>query len=75
MNVANNCAVSIHYTLKNDAGEVLDSSIGGEPLIYLQGHQNIVPGLENALEGGAKLATRWKWLSRQLRATVSEIRG
>jgi len=41
----------IHYTLKNDAGEVLDSSDGGEPLAYLHGHHNIVPGLENALAG------------------------
>ncbi|MBU3069602.1 peptidylprolyl isomerase [Aestuariicella sp. G3-2] len=42
---------SIHYTLKNDQGEVLDSSEGQEPLAYLQGFQNLVPGLENALEG------------------------
>ena len=43
--------VIIHYTLKNDQGEVLDSSEGGEPLPYLHGHNNIVPGLENALVG------------------------
>ncbi len=41
----------IHYTLKNDQGEVLDSSDGGDPLPYLHGHNNIVPGLENALVG------------------------
>ncbi len=44
---------SIHYTLKNEQGEVLDSSEGQEPLTYLQGFQNLVPGLENALEGKA----------------------
>jgi FKBP-type peptidyl-prolyl cis-trans isomerase SlyD len=43
--------VTIHYTLKDDAGEVLDSSAGGEPLAYIQGHGNLVPGLEKALEG------------------------
>jgi len=43
--------VTIHYTLKNDAGAVLDSSAGGEPLAYIQGHGNLVPGLEKALEG------------------------
>jgi FKBP-type peptidyl-prolyl cis-trans isomerase SlyD len=43
--------VSIHYTLKDDSGAVLDSSAGGEPLAYLQGHGNLVPGLEKALEG------------------------
>jgi FKBP-type peptidyl-prolyl cis-trans isomerase SlyD len=43
--------VTIHYTLKDDAGAVLDSSAGGEPLAYIQGHGNLVPGLETALEG------------------------
>jgi FKBP-type peptidyl-prolyl cis-trans isomerase SlyD len=44
-------AVSIDYTLKNDAGQVIDSSKGGAPLTYLHGASNIVPGLERALEG------------------------
>ena len=43
--------VQIHYTLTNDAGETLDSSAGQEPLAYLHGAQNIVPGLERQLEG------------------------
>jgi FKBP-type peptidyl-prolyl cis-trans isomerase SlyD len=43
--------VTIHYTLKDDAGTILDSSAGGEPLAYLQGHGNLVAGLERALEG------------------------
>ncbi|MGE0114545.1 MAG: peptidylprolyl isomerase [Steroidobacteraceae bacterium] len=51
MQIAKNTAVQIHYTLKNDAGEVLDSSEGAEPLAYLQGHGNLIPGLEKALEG------------------------
>ena len=41
--------VSIHYTLTNKAGEKLDSSIGAEPLSYLHGAGNIIPGLESAL--------------------------
>lgn len=41
--------VSIHYTLTNDEGEVLDSSRGRDPLEYLEGAQNIIPGLESAL--------------------------
>ena len=40
-----------HYTLTNDQGETLDSSAGGDPLAYLHGHGNIVPGLERQLEG------------------------
>ncbi|SJM96395.1 FKBP-type peptidyl-prolyl cis-trans isomerase [Crenothrix polyspora] len=51
MQVANNMAVSIHYTLTNDAGEELDSSIGQETLDYLHGTGNIIAGLENAITG------------------------
>jgi FKBP-type peptidyl-prolyl cis-trans isomerase SlyD len=38
--------VSIHYTLTDDTGTVLDSSQGAEPLQYLEGAGNIIPGLE-----------------------------
>lgn len=48
--VANDTVVSINYTLTNEQGEVLDKS-DGEPLAYLHGHHNIIPGLENALVG------------------------
>jgi FKBP-type peptidyl-prolyl cis-trans isomerase SlyD len=43
--------VSIEYTLKDDAGQVLDSNQGRPPLRYVQGRQEIVPGLERALSG------------------------
>ncbi len=51
MQVADNMAVSIHYTLTNDEGEVLDSSVGDEALVYLQGGGNIISGLEKAMVG------------------------
>jgi FKBP-type peptidyl-prolyl cis-trans isomerase SlyD len=51
MQVADNMAVSIHYTLTNDDGEVLDSSIGDEALVYLHGGGNIISGLEKAMHG------------------------
>jgi len=51
MKIANNCVVSIHYTLTNGEGEVLDSSAGGEPLSYLHGAGGIIPGLESELAG------------------------
>lgn len=51
MNIGENCVVSFHYTLTNSDGETLDSSKGREPLKYLHGARNIVPGLEKALEG------------------------
>ncbi len=51
--VGDNSVVSIHYTLTSDAGEVIDSSEGAEPLRYLHGAGNIIPGLERALVGKA----------------------
>lgn len=53
MQIANHKVVSIHYTLTNDEGDVLDSSKGQEPLAYLHGFGNIISGLENALDGRA----------------------
>lgn len=51
MQIANDVVVSIEYTLTDDQGNVIDSSAGGEPLAYLHGAGNIIPGLEAALEG------------------------
>jgi len=43
--------VSLSYTLKSSAGDLIDQSEDGSPLVYLHGAQNIVPGLEEKLEG------------------------
>lgn len=51
MQIADRCVVSFHYTLTNDRGEILDSSNGANPLAYLHGAGNIIPGLEKALLG------------------------
>jgi FKBP-type peptidyl-prolyl cis-trans isomerase SlyD len=51
MQIAENTVVTIHYTLTDVEGKVLDSSIGEEPLSYLHGSGSIVPGLEKALVG------------------------
>lgn len=51
MKIANNCVVSVHYTLTDGAGRELDSSADSQPLSYLHGTANIVSGLESALEG------------------------
>jgi FKBP-type peptidyl-prolyl cis-trans isomerase SlyD len=51
MQIATDAVASIHYTLTDDAGETLDSSAGGDPLAYLHGKGNLIPGLENALLG------------------------
>ena len=51
MQISENSVVNIHYTLTNDAGDVLDTSDGREALMYLHGHHQIIPGLEAALLG------------------------
>lgn len=51
MQVAKNTVVAIDYKLSDNNGEVLDASQEGQPLEYVHGGGNIIPGLENALEG------------------------
>ena len=51
MQIENGKVVTIDYTLKDDRGNVIDSSEGREALSYLHGAGNIIPGLEKALEG------------------------
>jgi FKBP-type peptidyl-prolyl cis-trans isomerase SlyD len=51
MLITRNKVVRIDYTLTSDSNEVIDSSAGGEPLVYLHGARNIIAGLENALDG------------------------
>lgn len=51
MQIARNTVVAIDYTLKDDDGQVLDSSTGREPLSYLHGTGGIIPGLERELDG------------------------
>lgn len=48
--VADDVVVSLDYTLTVD-GQVVDTTEGDEPLQFLQGHQNIIPGLERELAG------------------------
>lgn len=53
MNITRDTHVSFHYALEGADGEVLDGSRDAEPLTYIHGHRQIVPGLEQALEGRA----------------------
>jgi len=53
MQIAKNTVATINYTLTDPKGQVIDSSNGREPLAYLHGASNIIPGLESALEGKA----------------------
>ncbi|HTY51518.1 MAG TPA: peptidylprolyl isomerase [Steroidobacteraceae bacterium] len=61
MSIKQDSVVTFHYTLKDDAGAVIDSSDGSQPLAYLHGHGNLVPGLERELTGksaGDRLSVR-----------------
>ena len=51
MHIEKNRVVTLHYTLRDEQGTVLDSSNGRAPLTYLHGKGNIIPGLEQALAG------------------------
>lgn len=52
MNITQDKVADIDYKLTVD-GELIDQSEENEPLTYLHGHSNIIPGLERALEGKA----------------------
>lgn len=49
--VSKNKVVQVSYVLRDSNGNVIDSSSEGSPLEYLHGHGNIIPGLENELDG------------------------
>ena len=54
MQISKEKVVSIHYTLRDNSGTVLDSSEGSQPLFYIQGIGNLIPGMEEGLEGKVK---------------------
>ena len=51
MNVAKDKIVSVEYTLNGPDGTQLDTSEGGDPLVYMHGRDNMIPGFEEAMEG------------------------
>ncbi|MFL5354893.1 peptidylprolyl isomerase [Archangium sp.] len=67
MQIANDSVVSIEYRLHLGDGKTIDESDPGEPLVYLHGHEQIVPGLEKALEG--------KKVGESLKVTVTPEDG
>jgi FKBP-type peptidyl-prolyl cis-trans isomerase SlyD len=54
MKITKHTVAAIHYTLKDDKGTTLDSSAGRDPLYYLHGEGNLIPGMEEGLEGQEK---------------------
>lgn len=54
MQITKNKVAAIHYTLRDNDGNVLDSSEGRDPLYYIQGIGNLISGMEEGLEGKTK---------------------
>ena len=54
MQITKDKVASIHYTLRDGDGNILDTSSGREPLVYLQGAGNLIAGMEEGLEGKSK---------------------
>jgi FKBP-type peptidyl-prolyl cis-trans isomerase SlyD len=52
--IEKNNVATIAYRLSDEDGNLIDSSEGGDPVVYLHGAGNLVPGLEKALEGKSK---------------------
>lgn len=50
MSVSDNKVIQFHYTLR-EGDNLIETSAGKEPLAYLHGHSNLIPGLEKAMEG------------------------
>jgi FKBP-type peptidyl-prolyl cis-trans isomerase SlyD len=53
MQVTSGAVVSFKYTLTDDDGVIIDTNADHPALVYLHGHGNIIPGLEDGLEGSA----------------------
>jgi len=51
MGISQFSRVKMHYTLKLDDGEILETTENGEPLEFIFGIGEIIPGLERELEG------------------------
>ncbi|WP_417593902.1 FKBP-type peptidyl-prolyl cis-trans isomerase [Oceanospirillum sp.] len=51
MGISKDKVVQFYYTLKDEAGQTLEKNVGADPVAYLHGHKNMMPGVEKALEG------------------------
>ncbi|MCG9696795.1 peptidylprolyl isomerase [Shewanella sp. Isolate11] len=51
MSIKDDMVVQFNYTLRDEAGDVLETNEGLDPIAYLHGHDNMMPGVENAIAG------------------------
>jgi FKBP-type peptidyl-prolyl cis-trans isomerase SlyD len=67
MEITKDSVVSIDYRLHLGDGKIIEETDPGDPLVYLHGYEEIVPGLEKALAG--------KKAGESLKAQVSPEEG
>jgi FKBP-type peptidyl-prolyl cis-trans isomerase SlyD len=67
MKIQAGVVVTVEYTVRDEAGQLLEEREGKTTLAYLHGHKNIAPGLEEALEG--------KTVGEQIEVTLPPEKG
>jgi FKBP-type peptidyl-prolyl cis-trans isomerase SlyD len=61
MTIGPDKVVTFHYALRDEEGTLIETSEGKNPVVYMHGHGNIVPGLEREMtgkQGGDKFSTK-----------------
>ena len=48
--ISKNCVVTLNYRLRSEKDEILDSSDQAGPMVYIQGAEDILQGIENAVD-------------------------
>lgn len=51
MRIKKGSRVTFHYELRDEKGNIIDSTFGGDPVIYIQGEGEVIEGLEELMEG------------------------
>ena len=51
MSINDDMVVQFNYTLRDEKGDVLETNEGHDPIAYLHGHDNMMPGVEKSIEG------------------------
>lgn len=51
MDIAKNRVVTLNYTIRDDSGSILETTIGKIPFSYIQGHEQTLDSIEQAVKG------------------------
>ncbi len=73
MSILKNVVAEIHYILKDHQAEFIDSSEEQNPLAYIHGMGQLIPGLEKELEGNNRLETKFSFKFNPKMLMVSSL--